>query len=222
MQGKSRPIRHTEVNHVRFIGDVHGKFEQYESLIKGVDESIQVGDMGLGFSAPTPNGIRAFPDPPYDVMKREGNHRFIRGNHDDPAACRSQCLCIADGHSEGDMFFCGGALSVNLKGRTEGLNWWPDEELSDPDFARIREKYLDEKPAIMVTHDCPHEVAQAILLQHEIDKAVAISRTRQAFQGMWERYKPDTWVFGHWHLSMDKVISGTRFICLAELEPRDL
>ena len=120
------------------------------------------------------------------------------------------------------MFFCGGALSVNLKGRTEGLNWWPDEELSGPDFARIREKYLDEKPAIMVTHDCPHEVAQAVLLHNEIDKGVAISRTRQAFQGMWERYKPDTWVFGHWHLSMDKVISGTRFICLAELEPRDL
>ena len=95
-------------------------------------------------------------------MKHEGNHRFIRGNHDDPAACRSQSLCITDGHSEADMFFCGGALSVNLKGRTEGLNWWPDEELSDPDFASIREKYLDEKPAIMVTHDCPHEVAQAV------------------------------------------------------------
>ena len=27
---------------MRFIGDVHGKFKQYESLIKGVNESIQI------------------------------------------------------------------------------------------------------------------------------------------------------------------------------------
>ncbi|MCP4315722.1 MAG: hypothetical protein GY789_06795 [Hyphomicrobiales bacterium] len=215
-------LQQREAIHVRFIGDVHGKFEQYVSLIEGVDASIQVGDMGLGFFAPSPDGVTAPPEPRFDVMRREGNHRFIRGNQDDPTACAQHCLCIADGHSEGDMFFCGGALSVNLKDRTKGLNWWPDEELSEPELARIREKYLDERQPIMVTHDCPHAIAKAILSHNNIDKGVAISRTRQAFQRMWEQYKPQIWVFGHWHMSMDALISGTRFICLAELEPIDI
>jgi hypothetical protein len=39
---------------------------------------------------------------------------------------------------------------------------------------------------------------------------------------MWNFYKPETWIFGHWHLSFDKVISGTRFICLNELDAIDL
>jgi len=207
---------------VRFIGDVHGNFEQYKNLIESVGESIQVGDMGFGFSVAASDGISTFPEPPFDLMRRAGNHRFIRGNQDDPAACKNQPLCITDGHSEDDMFFCGGALSVNLKGRTKGLNWWPEEELSDSELANIAQKYLDEKPPLMVTHDCPHEIAQAILSHHDIDKAVAISRTRQAFQGMWERHKPNTWIFGHWHMSLDKLISGTRFICLSELETIDI
>lgn len=207
---------------MRFIGDVHGNFRQYERLIRDVDQSIQIGDMGIGFCTMKPDGVALCPAPPYEAMKRKGSHRFIRGNHDNPSECRKQGLCIADGYSEGNMFFCGGALSANRAKRTEGLNWWPEEELSLSELAEIRKKYLDERPKVMVTHDCPHSVAELLLRHHKIDKTVAPSRTRQAFQGMWDLHKPDIWIFGHWHLSMDKLISGTRFICLNELETIDL
>ena len=46
------------------------------------------------------------------------------------------------------------------------------------------------------------------------------SRTRQAFQAMFEAHQPDLWVFGHWHHSFDGVLDGTRFVCLNELEAR--
>lgn len=207
---------------MRFIGDVHGKFVEYERLITGVPRSVQLGDMGIGSCTVNPHGFVERPNPPYGAMTRRGDHRFIRGNHDDPAECRRQPLWIPDGHVEADMFFCGGALSANLKNRTEGLNWWPDEELSASQLAAIAEKYLDTRPLLMVTHDCPHSVAEAMLRHENIDKSVAPSRTRQAFDSMWNACKPDTWIFGHWHLSFDKVISGTRFICLNELETIDL
>lgn len=207
---------------MRFIGDVHCKFKEYENLIKGVPQSVQLGDMGIGFCRLNEQGKVDCPSPPYEAMKQEGDHRFIRGNHDNPSECRQQPLWIPDGHIEGDMFFCGGALSVNLKNRTEGLNWWPEEELSVPELDTIQEKYLDAKPSLMVTHDCPFSIAEAMLRDKNIDKSVAVSRTRQAFNGMWNHCKPDTWIFGHWHLSFDKVISGTRFICLNELEFIDL
>ena len=207
---------------MRFIGDVHGEFQQYERLIAEVDQSVQIGDMGIGFRQSNADGVVECPIPPYETMKREGNHRFIRGNQDDPGEVIGHELCIADGHIEGDTFYCGGALSANRANRTEGLNWWPGEELSANELLVVRAKYLDNKPKLMVTHDCPHSVAETILRHHQLDKTVAPSRSRHSFQEMWELYKPDIWVFGHWHLSMDKIIAGTRFICLDKLEVIDL
>ncbi len=207
---------------MRFIGDVHGKFDHYEKLIEGVESSIQIGDLGVGFCTLDPQGVVQCPKPPYEAMKRAGSHRFIRGNHDNPTACRSESLWIEDGHIEGDMFFCGGALSASRAKRTEGLNWWPDEELSEAEFAAIRSAYLEMRPKLMVTHDCPHSIAEAVLKHHQVDKTVAQSRTRRTFQGMWGLHKPEIWIFGHWHLSMDRVIEGTRFICLDELKLIDI
>ena len=36
-----------------FIGDVHGKWDEYFNLISKMDQSIQVGDFGFGFNPPT-------------------------------------------------------------------------------------------------------------------------------------------------------------------------
>ncbi len=207
---------------MRFIGDLHGEFQQYERLIGEVEQSVQVGDMGIGFCSVGEDGVVMRPQPKYETMKRQGNHRFIRGNQDDPSECRNNSLWIADGTSEGDVFYCGGAKSANRTNRTEGLNWWPDEELSESEFAIVREKYLDARPRLMVTHDCPHPVAPAILRHHQIDKPVALTRTRKSFQAMWELHKPEIWIFGHWHLSFDQQIAGTRFICLDILETIEL
>ncbi len=207
---------------MRFIGDVHGDFQRYRQLIAEVEQSVQVGDMGIGFCTVDADGAITRPEPPFDVMEREGSHRFIRGNQDDPGECRAQKLWIEDGHAEGDMFFCGGAKSANPAARTEGLNWWPDEELSPGEFKQVSEKYLDLKPGLMITHDCPHAVADLILSENQPGKSAALTQTRQSFQAMWQRHEPDIWIFGHWHLSMDKKIAGTRFVCLNLTEAIDL
>ena len=48
------------------------------------------------------------------------------------------------------------------------------------------------------------------------------SRTRQAFDAMMSIHRPKLWIFGHWHRSRNEMIDGTRFICLAELEHKDI
>ena len=48
------------------------------------------------------------------------------------------------------------------------------------------------------------------------------SRTRQALDAMFDIHKPDLWLFGHWHDSQDRNVMGTRFICLNELEYKDI
>jgi hypothetical protein len=106
--------------------------------------------------------------------------------------------------------------------RFEGYTWWPDEELSNEELLKIQEKYLDLKPKIMVTHDCPDIIADEIMSAFNTIKYEDPSRTRQAFNSYWELHKPDIWIFGHWHTSMDFNRLGTRFICLNELEVLDL
>lgn len=118
--------------------------------------------------------------------------------------------------------YVGGALSVDRGGRTEGYNWWADEELSIAELYAMTDKYLEIRPRVMVTHDCPEDVGVIINAASGRDKIRYPSRTRQAFQSMWSAHSPQLWVFGHWHHSFDHVFNGTRFICLAELEYRDI
>jgi len=204
----------------RFIGDVHGKLFDYMNLIDNptnpCTRSIQVGDFGFGFDQRKEYvaELNRFTNRP------NHNHRFIRGNHDDPAVCKARSNYISDGHTEDDIMFIGGANSIDRATRVEGVSWWPDEELSYSELSDIQVKYNDFKPRVMVTHECPESV-----VGHMFDwyaKKQFKSVTRQAFDMMWQYHKPDIWIFGHWHADRDVNIMGTRFICLNELSFIDL
>lgn len=200
------------------IGDVHGKYARYKALLKDHPNTIQVGDMGVGFFR-WPHAEPA-PNPPHDIMVA-GNHRFIRGNHDNPKACTQQSQWIPDGTVEGDIMFIGGALSIDRAYRVEGFSWWPDEELSYKALDDLIDKYIETKPRIMITHECPEEMADAVMAHYNNVKFNDPSRTRVAFQRMWSAHSPELWVFGHWHNSFDGILRGTRFACLAELELKE-
>jgi hypothetical protein len=220
----------TMTRSIRFIGDVHGRYEQYKRIIAEVPKSVQLGDMEVGFrSILGRSGQHCYPNPPLDAMVR-GDHRFIRGNHDNPGACRKHSQWIADGHFENGMMFVGGAISIDRASRIEDYTWWRDEELSADELKRMIVLYIERKPRIMVTHDCPEEVASVVLSRVPLlgsNRQDFPSRTRHAFQEMWAAHSPELWIFGHYHMSFDHVLrggreTGTRFICLAELEFRDL
>jgi hypothetical protein len=217
------------VSTIKFIGDVHGKLRLYERIIeKSKFPTVQVGDMGLGF--------RNYGDPiseesniPERIRRNmfEGNHRFLRGNHDNPRTCKEHPQYIPDGTIENDIMFIGGASSIDKAYRTPGYSWWEDEELSQEEFADLIEIYITKKPKIMVTHTCPQEIALYIL-DNIIDTKRAPNvlmpgtLSEKAFQHMFSAHSPEVWVFGHWHIPFDHVYSGTRFICLPELDTIDI
>jgi len=206
---------------VIFIGDVHGKYKRYKGILRSSSgPTIQMGDMGVGFRK-FPHGEEGG-NPPYYLME-PGGHRFIRGNHDNPGACRKHSQWIEDGHVEQGMMFIGGATSIDRAMRIEGYSWWPDEECSTEQLYALTDKFVETKPRVMVTHDCPQDVAVELFgLHYKQDLEPGGTRTRQAFQSMWSAHSPKLWVFGHWHQSRDIEIRGTRFVCLEELEARDL
>ncbi len=207
---------------MRLIGDVHGKFSQYRELIRDVPASIQVGDLGVGFRRK--GGVRdgeIYGNPPHYAMVH-GSHRFINGNHDNLSVCLGHSQFIPSGTIEDDMMFVGGALSIDRQWRTEGYDWWPNEELSIQELNTMVDIYATAKPKIMVTHDCPESVAHILFGEGGKLKFEFPSRTRQALQSMFELHQPELHIFGHWHESRNMVINGTRFICLAELEYKDI
>lgn len=191
-----------------FIGDIHGDLKNYERLIHKYKSlnSIQVGDFGVGFPDYKSKPVyinNIFKDIP-------GTHRFIRGNHDHPESCMECHSYIPDGHIENNMMFIGGASSIDKAYRTEGRDWWRNEELSYSKLMQLLEVYEKNKPEIMVTHDCPEFVTKKFGKILYEEKSI----TRQAFDEFFKIHKPKYWIFGHWHISFNRVLNDCNFVCL--------
>lgn len=192
---------------MRIIGDIHGKLNGYRKLCEG-HETIQVGDFGMGHLDPDE----------YEMLHTffaNGNHRFIRGNHDNPDVCRDFSGYIHDGTIVGDYMFVGGAESLHNSRDA----WWEKEQLTYGEFLKVYDDYVTHKPKVMITHDAPSEILHQMFqhLTHGIR-----SFTNNAFAHMWESHKPDIWVFGHHHQTKRFSCMGTEFICLGELDFIDI
>jgi hypothetical protein len=209
----------------RIIGDIHGKFYDYEvhCLKMGFrhntdhvpERSIQVGDFGIGF----------YSDYWHSEVGHWQNdnptHRFIRGNHDDPAKCKTMPGYIEDGTIEDDVMYIGGAWSIDHAWRTPGVDWWADEELSYEELDKLISKFGQVKPRVVISHDCPTSVAYEMFLSKGLGLAGAPqikTRTGEALQAMFELHQPELHIFGHWHNTREMTISGTKFVCLGELD----
>ena len=185
-----------------FIGDIHGEFARYKAIINQRPNSIQLGDMGVGFPDYDPS---QFPEFYY--------HRFIRGNHDNPEVCRKHPNYLGDygfipQHS---IYYVSGAWSIDKNLRIPGLSWWEEEELSYKQFLDVIKQYKEVEPKIVISHDCPLSVMKSMF-----DLQPYPSRTGQAFNSMLEEHKPKFWVFAHHHVPAVRVkhIDGTTFVCL--------
>ena len=148
-------------------------------------------------------------------------HIFFAGNHDnfdivnDCPNYLGRFGILNIGHLK-DIFYVGGAYSIDKAFRTEGRSWWRNEELSYSECGDCLHQYSLVQPEIVLSHDCP-SVASSQMFGVS-DKTI----TRQLMGEMWARWRPKMWIFGHWHISRTQVIGNTTFKCLAELETFEL
>src|SRR5579859_5186622 len=202
---------------LRFIGDVHGKIDKYQEILRKFTGSLlfKIGDMGVGFSG-TP------------MLQKEimgDTHKWIRGNHDDPDKCAQ---LIDRGYlgkfgyiKEFDLFYVGGAFSIDRVWRTPGVSWWEGEENSYPELAAAINLYERVKPKYVFSHDTASSAATWLLTSqgHRLYKMPsADSRTAVALEQMFQIHQPKEWVFGHYHISKSFEWKGTKFTCVNELE----
>jgi len=198
---------------ITFIGDVHGLMKQYEDMLRKIPEpTIQVGDMGVGF---TQNGDWV------TTANLRDTDKWLHGNHDNPDRCKEEKGYLGRfGVTPEGIFFMSGAFSVDAFYRKAGISWWPNEQLNLEELDAALELYKKTKPDIVATHDCPRSLYPMMLqrIGHPEGPLYEAS-TSHALEAMFNFHQPRTWVYGHWHRSVDEMIGDTRFICLNELEP---
>jgi hypothetical protein len=193
---------------IHVIGDVHGKVLAYSELLRDLDEgyTVQVGDFGHA-----------------DAYERAENtidglgerHHFFGGNHDEYPQMPDWdlgdygTLPFCD-----NAFFVRGAHSIDRDYRTAGVDWWPEEQISQYRHSMILEDYKEAEPKLVLSHDGP---AVAVTEMFP-DKHRYMTTTGHLLDRMWSAHQPDAWVFGHWHEDRRSVTDDTVFVCLDELE----
>lgn len=196
---------------MHLIGDCHGLYNQYLELRDMLDQSLVLGDVGLGFGKSTvEQEVKDLPPNP--------NHRLLRGNHDNPIIFQLHPSAIPVwGYNETmDMFWLGGGFSIDRRFRTPGWDWWPNEEIGYEELGmKVYPKYLDTKPRIVVSHECP-EIAQRMMSSYTT-KINIQNRTKTIMNQMFEVHQPEFWVFGHYHEKRIKKIENTKFVCCGML-----
>jgi hypothetical protein len=200
---------------LQLIGDIHGRIDDYRQLLASLppgSRSIALGDLYLG----RPNVY---------LPILAANHKFIRGNHDDPALARSHPNFLGDfGFLEPEeIFYLGGALTASWRVLGNSKYWFKDEELSQPELEAAIELYAERKPQILIAHEFPQEAVPELLRglsgnYFEAKGNCADSRTSIALQRMIEIHRPKKFFGGHYHVRKQVALGGTTFRCLGELE----
>lgn len=203
-----------------FLGDIHGDWatlnDVFQRRLYREIPIIQIGDLGLGFSLKYDyfnhrTGLWETKIGSKDPEKFPDRFRFIRGNHDNPEACRRYPNYMGDYgvDSQTGIFYMSGAKSIDRDNRTIGIDWWDDEELSTFELQKAIDLYAQTKPKIVISHACPSTIAKMLSSWKEFHG----SKTETALEMMWSNSKPKVWIFGHWHMAWRKNVLGTKFIC---------
>ena len=193
---------------ITLIGDLHGKYEKYHRILSRQEENpytLQVGDFGFR----------------YDTLKNVDStrHLILPGNHDNYAACYNYPHFLGDyGYTSLnriEFFYYRGAYSIDRQYRTIGIDWWENEQVNIDQFMKARELYRSIKPEVMITHDCPQDIALQML---EPGQRAYENITSWALQELYNIHQPKLWFYGHWHRSVKIQHGNTQFVCLNELE----
>lgn len=102
---------------------------------------------------------------------------------------------------------CGGATSVDRTFRREGIDWWPEEAISEADHHRITD---GGRADVMVCHDAPSTVHMDLgpwpRAWDLADKARADAH-RERLQAIVDEVRPSWLLHGHYHRWHDQLVS---------------
>lgn len=207
------------------VGDIHADWGKLNALIndKSPDIVLQCGDFGywpsMEVTKSTPYGkqnswiLNGVKPQKSIVYWCDGNHEehphlvqdaLIHEMYQGVNFCsRGSVLRLPDGRN---VLFIGGADSIDKDYRILGKDWFPEENISYPQFEMTMA--IEDKIDIVISHTCP-----GAFNVHGSDGKYHDSN-RIALDAILHKYKPDLWFFGHWHKYQQGIYNNTRWTCL--------
>lgn len=208
------------VTKVAFAGDWHDNFRYmwracYWAHQKGVDAIVQVGDFGFWS-----NG-RAYDDLNAQLEKWDIYLFFIDGNHENfpllnsiPVndegyrEIRSRIIHLPRGFRwewYGHTFTAlGGAHSIDEGFRTEGVDWFKEEDITVDDMKKTIDGGLTD---FLITHDAPHSAnvpldpAFAAMFPHKVVQKCELNRWM--LEKVCTHLRPLWIIHGHYHVNYE-------------------
>jgi predicted phosphodiesterase len=197
------------------VGDIHGEWKHLNNLInhKKPDYILQVGDFGWWPHFHNKPGLlqknKKFNQ--FGIKNNQGKLTkifWIPGNHEnwDDLNCISQdepveiqtgvTYCpfgVVLELNGTNILMCGGAESTDKEYRTEGIDWWKSEIISQKEMDNLPECEID----IIISHTIPrfffNNCGWDWLTERKNDPSTF------ALQLIFEKYRPKKWFSGHFH-----------------------
>ncbi len=202
---------------IMITGDVHMEFDRINTLInkKKPDMIICCGD--FGYWPKVSWGI------PLSSIKLQGTEKLLwcDGNHEDHWSLRDRetdelapsiiymprgsTYTLEDGRT---IMFMGGGYSIDKDLRTIGVDWFPEEVITQSDLYDLPDVKVD----IFITHTCPVELVHDMMKRYP---GKSFEPSNEALSELWKMYKPDLWFFGHWHQYKEGTMMGTKWHALS-------
>jgi Icc-related predicted phosphoesterase len=190
------------------IGDTHGEFEVINCVAQAAPADafiVQVGDFGYW---PHLKEIwHSYPiDRPIHLIC--GNHEYLPDlvNLKTITEVWDNAFYIPRGTiltlGDKNVGFCGGAGSIDKGFRTPGVDWFPEEAVTDEDVAKFNNQKID----LLVTHCPPRIVIKNNLHIFRPQDMLRFGVTEQwvdysqiQIQKIWEKLGQPALVCGHMH-----------------------
>jgi predicted phosphodiesterase len=236
------------------LGDLHGDLEHLLIVARtmwarGVDVIIQTGD--FGFTWGSDNYRRDLDKISRRLRSRGQTLYWVDGNHEDFDVLYNKFPVDPDGlrrlrpniihmprgyrtvlSSGRILAVLGGANSIDRSLRTEGVDYWPDESITESDLAALGTEHAD----ILIGHEAPLNVPD---LDRELAATSGTWRPseeeyaadgRRMFHRAFMAVRPRLVVSGHYHRHVDQDLSfgegedafRCRVVILDKNEPKAL
>ena len=224
----------TEPRRIMVAGDWHGNAAwakkviwEAKTLLAGEETRIilHLGDFGVW-----PGGENYLTQVAFALDQADARLWFADGNHEwfprlaaqrrDAERCRDQNLPLVAvdaydviwhlprGHRwtwHGRTWLAlGGGVSLDRAIRTEGRTWWPEEEITPEQAAKV---IVDGGADVMVTHDCPSGVRHTFPPPPSFWDARDLARNdahRELLQRVVDAVQPSHLMHGHLHRSYQR------------------
>lgn len=207
---------------IAVVGDIHGDWSRLDEIIEKYRDDLSVAKILCVGDLTSARRERSRIPREFDPK-----FSFIHGNHDDPSEYLNHPNFLGRyGVLEIEnrkVFYAGGAYTPELA--IDTACWWQNEGLSYSECQQAYNLYVEAKPDMVLSHDCPACLQQEMVeLAREKNPATAVFGPpvkcwyNAAFDEMLLKHRPQAWCWGHWHNPWEMENCGTLFRCVGYLE----